>query len=34
MTELGMTGTLNINDLPFAEDRTRAWRELRRPARR
>jgi hypothetical protein len=29
MTELGTTGTLNINDLPFAEDRTRAWRELR-----
>ena len=29
MTELGITGTLNINDLPFAEDRTRAWRELR-----
>src|SRR3984893_6543683 len=29
MTELGMTGTLNINDLPFTEDRTRAWRELR-----
>src|SRR6201999_1616536 len=29
MTELGVTGTLNINDLPFAEDRTRAWRELR-----
>jgi hypothetical protein len=29
MTDLGITGTLNINDLPFAEDRTRAWRELR-----
>src|SRR3984957_10211832 len=29
MTELGVTATLNINDLPFAEDRTRAWRELR-----
>jgi cytochrome P450 len=29
MTELGVTRTLNINDLPFAEDRTRAWRELR-----
>lgn len=23
MTELGITGTLNINDLPFTEDRTR-----------
>src|ERR1700735_1617006 len=29
MTELGVTATLNINDLPFADDRTRAWRELR-----
>ncbi|ABK68945.1 cytochrome P450 family protein [Mycobacterium avium subsp. avium 2285 (R)] len=24
-----MNGTANINDLPFAEDRSRAWRELR-----
>jgi cytochrome P450 len=29
MTELGLTGTLNINDLPFSRDRSRAWRELR-----
>ena len=29
MTELGVTGTVNINDLPFAHDRSRAWRELR-----
>src|SRR5882757_9117238 len=29
MTELGVTGTVNINELPFAEDRSRAWRELR-----
>jgi cytochrome P450 len=29
MTELGVTGTLNINELPFAHDRSRAWRELR-----
>src|ERR1700678_2734488 len=29
MTELGVTATLNINDLPFAENRSRAWRELR-----
>src|SRR5271155_1904403 len=29
MTELGVTATLNINDLPFTADRTRAWRELR-----
>jgi cytochrome P450 len=29
MTELGLTGTLNINDLPFTRDRSRAWRELR-----
>jgi cytochrome P450 len=29
MTELGATGTVNINDLPFAHDRSRAWRELR-----
>jgi len=29
MTELGVTATRNINDLPFAQDRSRAWRELR-----
>jgi cytochrome P450 len=29
MTELSTNGTANINDLPFAEDRSRAWRELR-----
>ena len=29
MTKLGVTGTVNINDLPFAHDRSRAWRELR-----
>jgi cytochrome P450 len=29
MTELGVTGTVNINELPFAVDRSRAWRELR-----
>lgn len=29
MSELGVTAALNINDLPFAADRTRAWRELR-----
>ncbi|MDV3124611.1 cytochrome P450 [Mycobacterium sp. 21AC1] len=29
MTQLSATGTTNINDLPFAEDRSRAWRELR-----
>src|ERR1700735_853674 len=29
MTDLDISGTLNINDLPFTEDRTRAWRELR-----
>lgn len=29
MTELDVTRTLNINDLPFPQDRTRAWRELR-----
>jgi cytochrome P450 len=29
MTDTGVTGTVNINDLPFANDRTRAWRELR-----
>jgi cytochrome P450 len=29
MPELTVNGTANINDLPFAEDRSRAWRELR-----
>ena len=29
MTKLGVTGTVNINELPFAHDRSRAWRELR-----
>jgi cytochrome P450 len=29
MTETAMNGTANINDLPFATDRSRAWRELR-----
>jgi cytochrome P450 len=29
MTELGVNGTVNINELPFAHDRSRAWRELR-----
>lgn len=29
MTDLGVTGRVNINDLPFAHDRSRAWRELR-----
>lgn len=29
MTELDIAGTVNINDLPFATDRSRAWRELR-----
>ena len=29
MTEAQVTGTVNINELPFAEDRSRAWRELR-----
>jgi cytochrome P450 len=29
MTELAVNGTANINDLPFATDRSRAWRELR-----
>jgi cytochrome P450 len=29
MTELTVNGTMNINDLPFAQDRSRAWRELR-----
>ncbi|MDT5136417.1 MAG: hypothetical protein QOD58_679, partial [Mycobacterium sp.] len=28
MTELGVTGTVNINELPFGQDRSRAWREL------
>jgi cytochrome P450 len=29
MMELDVAGTANINDLPFATDRSRAWRELR-----
>jgi cytochrome P450 len=29
MTKTALNGTANINDLPFAEDRSRAWRELR-----
>lgn len=29
MTDLGVTETLNINELPFSQDRSRAWRELR-----
>jgi len=29
MTELDVAGTANLNDLPFATDRSRAWRELR-----
>ncbi|WP_407688186.1 cytochrome P450 [Mycobacterium sp. HUMS_1102779] len=29
MTNLSVNGTTNIDDLPFAEDRSRAWRELR-----
>jgi cytochrome P450 len=29
MTELTVNGTMNINELPFAQDRSRAWRELR-----
>jgi len=29
MTEVDVTGDLNLNDLPFGEDRSRAWRELR-----
>ncbi|MDT5015273.1 MAG: hypothetical protein QOD39_1433 [Mycobacterium sp.] len=29
VTETALNGTANINDLPFATDRTRAWRELR-----
>src|SRR6195256_607267 len=29
MTETALNGTANINDLPFATDRSRAWRELR-----
>ncbi|MDT5402769.1 MAG: hypothetical protein QOK33_6000 [Mycobacterium sp.] len=29
MTKLGVTGTVNINELPFGHDRSRAWRELR-----
>jgi cytochrome P450 len=29
MTEFSVNETVNINELPFAEDRSRAWRELR-----
>jgi cytochrome P450 len=29
MTDTALNGTTNINDLPFATDRSRAWRELR-----
>jgi cytochrome P450 len=29
MTEIALNGTANLNDLPFAKDRSRAWRELR-----
>src|ERR1700722_3734309 len=29
MAKLDVTATLNINELPFAEDRTLAWRQLR-----
>jgi cytochrome P450 len=29
MIETALNGTANINDLPFATDRSRAWRELR-----
>src|SRR6202171_6103572 len=29
MSKLDVTATLNINELPFAEDRTLAWRQLR-----
>ena len=29
MTDTALNGTANINDLPFATDRSRAWRELR-----
>lgn len=29
MTDLSVNGTANINDLPFATDRSRGWRELR-----
>jgi cytochrome P450 len=29
MTKLSVNATANINDLPFAVDRSRAWRELR-----
>jgi cytochrome P450 len=29
MAELTVNGTANINDLPFGQDRSRAWRELR-----
>src|SRR3978361_648948 len=29
MTDLGVTGIVNINDVHFAQHRSRAWRELR-----
>lgn len=29
MSELSVAGSVNVNDLPFADDRSRAWRELR-----
>ncbi|WP_375482391.1 cytochrome P450 [uncultured Mycobacterium sp.] len=29
MSETALNGTVNINDLPFGRDRSRAWRELR-----
>ena len=29
MTDLGVAGTVNLNELPFGVDRSRAWRELR-----
>jgi cytochrome P450 len=29
MSGLGVTAILNINELPFSQDRSRAWRELR-----
>src|SRR6202048_1575915 len=29
MTEIALNGTANINELPFGQDRSRAWRELR-----
>jgi cytochrome P450 len=29
MTQLDVSGTVNLSELPFGEDRSRAWRELR-----